>query len=124
MISPRAAAGALLCPGTSTAFGELETPHLQQIHLDGQYWCLLSLNEEEYVKSSYPQEGCKLWITLFSWYCWRCLKPSWPAHVANAASGSLTARVSASRDCRGLLGGCHCVILCHFLLHQPPNFIL
>lgn len=35
--SPRAAVGALLCPGTTAAFGELETHHLQQIHLDGQY---------------------------------------------------------------------------------------
>lgn len=72
----RAATGALLCPGMSAACGGLEPPHLQQIHLEGQYCCLLSLNEEEYVKSSYPQQGCKLWITVFNWHLGRCLKPS------------------------------------------------
>lgn len=73
--SPRAATGALLCPGTSAAFGGLEPLHLQQIHLEGQYCCLLSLDEEEYVKSSYSQQRCKLWITGFNWHLGRCLNP-------------------------------------------------
>lgn len=33
--SPRAATGALLCPGMSAACGGLEPPHLQQLHLEG-----------------------------------------------------------------------------------------
>lgn len=47
-----------------------------------------------------------------------------PAHVANAASGSLTDFVSARRDCRGLLGDCPVWYYSIAFLYTPPNVIL
>lgn len=104
---PRAATGALLCPGVSAAFREwgnspaAANPSEQHCHL-------LPLNEEECRKCPYPQHGLNcglLCLTGTPRGVWTLLN-SMPTLVGNAASGSLTTYVIATRDCRGLLRDC------------------
>lgn len=74
-----------------------------------------------------PKRGCTLWITLFSWHWWRCLKPSCQ-HVyliQPLVLWLLLHFVSARRDSRGLLGDCHCEILCAISFsYKSPNVSL